>query len=166
MSSLLEARHLTKEFSTGSIWPRKKMVALEDFGMTILAEKPTIIAVAGESGSGKTTLARLLLGIIRPTEGEILYQGKSLTKMSGEEWKTFRREVQAMQAQNVLSARVIAALPLGLIVTIRATNPDYLAVFGSAGGQAVLALCLVSVALGYAGMLRASAVRDAGRVLR
>lgn len=77
-----------------------------------------------------------------------------------------RREVHAMQAQNVLSARVIAALPLGLIVTIRATNPDYLAVFGSAGGQAVLALCLVSVALGYAGMLRASAVRDAGRVLR
>lgn len=77
-----------------------------------------------------------------------------------------RREVHAMQAQNVLSARVIAALPLGLIVTIRATNPDYLAVFGSVSGQAVLALCLVSVALGYAGMLRASAVRDAGRVLR
>ncbi len=71
-----------------------------------------------------------------------------------------------MQAQNVLSARVIAALPLGLIVTIRATNPDYLAAFGSASGQTVLALCLVSVALGYAGMLRASAVRDAGRVLR
>jgi len=96
MTSLLEARHLTKEFSTGAFLQKKKMVALENFGMTILAEKPTIIAVAGESGSGKTTLARLLLGIIRPSEGEILYQGKPLTSMSGEEWKTFRREVQAI----------------------------------------------------------------------
>src|SRR5690606_23845787 len=53
-----------------------------------------------------------------------------------------RREVRANQAQNVLSARVIAALPLVLIVVIRATNPGYLEVFSSPGGQAVLALCL------------------------
>jgi peptide/nickel transport system ATP-binding protein len=96
MTSLLEAHGLTKEFTTGSFFLRKKTVALENFGMAILAEKPTIIAVAGESGSGKTTLARLLLGMIRPTEGEILYQGKSLTQMSGSEWRIFRREVQAI----------------------------------------------------------------------
>ena len=77
-----------------------------------------------------------------------------------------RREVRAHQAENVLSARVIAALPLLLIVVIRATNPSYLDVFSSPGGQAVLALCLLSVAAGYTAMLRATALPGQGRVLR
>jgi len=77
-----------------------------------------------------------------------------------------RREVRAHQAENVLSARVIAALPVVLILAIRATNPSYLDVFASPGGQAVLALCLLSVAAGYAWMLRAAALPDSGRVLR
>ncbi len=77
-----------------------------------------------------------------------------------------RREVRAQQAQHVLSARVIAALPLVLIVTIRASNPGYLDVFSSPGGQAVLALCLLSVAAGYALMRRAAALPTDWRVLR
>ena len=77
-----------------------------------------------------------------------------------------RREVQAAQAQNVLSARVIAALPVVLLVAIRATNPAYLDVFSSPGGQGVLALCLLSVVAGYAGMLRATQLPAARRLLR
>jgi len=77
-----------------------------------------------------------------------------------------RREVRANQAENVLSARVIAALPLVLILSIRATNPDYLDVFSTPSGQAVLALCLLSVAVGYAAMLRATALPDPGRVIK
>lgn len=77
-----------------------------------------------------------------------------------------RREVRAAQAEHVLSARVIAVLPLVLIVAIRATNPGYLDVFSTPTGQAVLALCLVSVAVGYAGMLRATALPGQERVLR
>jgi tight adherence protein B len=77
-----------------------------------------------------------------------------------------RREVRANQAENVLSARVIAALPLVLILSIRATNPDYLDVFSTPGGQGVLALCLLSVAVGYAMMLRATALPDQGRVIK
>jgi oligopeptide/dipeptide ABC transporter ATP-binding protein len=97
MSTLLECRNLSKVFtSSQGMFKRKQTVALENFGMALDSEKPSIIAVAGESGSGKTTLARLLLGIIHPSEGDILYQGKSLLKMSGDEWRTFRREVQAI----------------------------------------------------------------------
>ena len=77
-----------------------------------------------------------------------------------------RREVRAAQAENVLSARVIAALPLVLTLMIRATNPGYLDVFSSPGGQAVLALCLLSVTAGYGAMLRSAALPDQGRVLR
>ena len=45
------------------------------------SEFPTSTAVAGESGSGKTTMARLLLGFIKPTSGQIIYQGVDVAKM-------------------------------------------------------------------------------------
>ena len=77
-----------------------------------------------------------------------------------------RREIRAEQGKHVLSARVIAALPLVLVATVRATSPDYLEVFSQPAGQAVLALCLLSVACGYAGMLRAASLPEEGRVLR
>lgn len=77
-----------------------------------------------------------------------------------------RREVRAQQAEHVMSARVIAALPLALIVAIRATNPAYLEVFSTPVGQLVLAGCLVSVAAGYAAMRRATALPGHERVLR
>jgi len=76
------------------------------------------------------------------------------------------RELRAHQAKNVLSARIIAALPLVLILAVRGLNPDYLDVFSSANGQAILALCLVSVAVGYAGMLRATRLPLEERVLQ
>ncbi len=77
-----------------------------------------------------------------------------------------RREVRAAQAQNVLSARIVAALPLALILVIRSSNPAYLDAFSRPAGQVVLALCLASVALGYAVMLRAAALPADRRVLR
>ena len=58
-------------------------MALEDFSFTIDAERPRITAIVGESGSGKTTLARLLLGLIAPTAGQVLYQGRDLHDLSG-----------------------------------------------------------------------------------
>ena len=97
MTVLLEARHATKEYAVGHGFLRRKtFVALEDFGLAIRAERPTITAIAGESGSGKTTLARLLLGIIAPTRGEIRYKNKPLGEMSSAERQLFRREVQAI----------------------------------------------------------------------
>ncbi len=51
-------------------------------------------AIAGESGSGKTTLARMMLGFIPPSRGQVLYRGKDLATMSGGERRQFRREVQ------------------------------------------------------------------------
>ena len=71
-------------------------VALEDFSLAIDAEPPSIIAIVGESGSGKTTLARLLLGLVAPTSGQVLYQGRDLHDLSGAERRAFRRDVQAI----------------------------------------------------------------------
>ncbi|MGE3599796.1 MAG: type II secretion system F family protein, partial [Dehalococcoidia bacterium] len=66
------------------------------------------------------------------------------------------QEVRALQARNVLSARIVAVLPLALIAAIRGLNPGYLDPFATPTGQVLLALCLLSVAGGYAAMLRAA----------
>jgi len=94
-SALLEARHVTKIFG-GGLFDKTRTIALEDFSMAIESEPPSITAVVGESGSGKTTLARLLLGLADSTSGEVLYKGKNLRRMSGDDWRSFRRDVQVI----------------------------------------------------------------------
>ena len=95
MAKLLEATNVTKVFG-GGIFNKKRTVAVEDISLHMDADHPSITAIAGESGSGKTTLARLLLGIYEPTSGELRYAGKNISRMSREEKKRFRREVQAI----------------------------------------------------------------------
>ena len=81
MSVLLEARAVTKLFGGGMRGPR--MTAVDDFSLAIADEPPSITALVGESGSGKTTLARLLLGLIEPSEGAVLYKGADIRTLSG-----------------------------------------------------------------------------------
>src|SRR5215211_2790453 len=96
MTTLIEVRHATKVFGGGFLHKKQGMVALDDFSLAIEEEPPAITAVVGESGSGKTTLARLLLGLTAPTTGDVLYRGKSLEDLSGEERVRFLRDVQAI----------------------------------------------------------------------
>src|SRR5205814_776771 len=69
---------------------------LAGLSLAIDAERPSVIAVVGESGSGKTTLARLLLGLVEPTEGMVRYRGQDLRRLGREARRTFRRDVQAI----------------------------------------------------------------------
>ncbi|MGQ9631626.1 MAG: ABC transporter ATP-binding protein [bacterium] len=92
---ILEVRNVTKIFGGGLI-SRHQTVALENFSLTIPEGKPVMTTIAGESGSGKTTLARIILGLITPTAGEIFWRGRNIWKMSARERITFRRELQAI----------------------------------------------------------------------
>jgi peptide/nickel transport system ATP-binding protein len=92
---LLEVRSLTKIFG-GGVVNKHQTVALEDFSLIIPDDRPVITTIAGESGSGKTTLARLILGFLTPTSGEILWRGQNIWGMSSKEHMTFRRELQAI----------------------------------------------------------------------
>ncbi|MCB0061133.1 MAG: ABC transporter ATP-binding protein [Caldilineaceae bacterium] len=93
MTSILELRNVTKTFSGGT-FSRQKTVAVDDVTFSIPADRPTMTAVAGESGSGKTTLSRLLLGVIKPSTGEVLYNGQDMTRMNNAQHKAFLRDVQ------------------------------------------------------------------------
>lgn len=93
---LLELRQVSKVFTMGGFIHRRQVVALRDFSLVIDGVQPSVIAVVGESGSGKSTMANILLGLETPTRGEARYKGKDLRQCSRQEWRAFRRDVQAI----------------------------------------------------------------------
>jgi peptide/nickel transport system ATP-binding protein len=66
----LSVKGLTRVFGFGA----HKNVAVDHVNMDLYEGE--VVSIVGESGSGKTTLAKMLLGLISPTEGEIYFQGK------------------------------------------------------------------------------------------
>jgi peptide/nickel transport system ATP-binding protein len=92
LSSLLLARNVTKTFGNGK--QKNESFAVDDFSMVFEGSSPSITALVGESGSGKTTIARMLLGLIAPSSGEILYRGRNLQHITAAERREFRRDVQ------------------------------------------------------------------------
>ena len=91
MTALIELRGVTKVFASGA---RHKTVALENVTFSLAESPPATTAIAGESGSGKTTLARMLLGFVKPSAGQVFYRGNDLAAMSEADRRQFRREVQ------------------------------------------------------------------------
>mgnify|MGYP000257906585 CR=1 FL=1 len=91
MSILLEAEHLTKIFTQRGKNPFK---AVNDVSFTL--KKGETLGIVGESGSGKSTIARLLIGLERPTSGEILLDGENIAKWSYGQWRSHRTKIQAV----------------------------------------------------------------------
>lgn len=90
---LLEARHLVKEFPAGGTRKKPQVVhAVTDVNLEI--REGETLALVGESGCGKSTLGRVLIRLLEPTSGEILYRGKSIVGMKEAEFAGFRREMQ------------------------------------------------------------------------
>ena len=86
--SLLNVKNLKKVYVTrlgGS-----KVEALKDVNFEV--EKGEYVAIMGESGSGKTTLLNILATVDRPTEGQVLLNGKDITKIKEDRLAQFRRE--------------------------------------------------------------------------
>jgi peptide/nickel transport system ATP-binding protein len=91
---ILEVRGLHKKFVTrqGLFTKPREVVAARDVSCHV-APGDTL-AVVGESGSGKSTLARILLRLIEPDAGDILYRGTSVLEMNSTDLRNFRRKAQ------------------------------------------------------------------------
>ncbi|WP_307311893.1 ABC transporter ATP-binding protein [Neobacillus driksii] len=95
----MEIKHLKKYFPVNQgIMSRLKredrpvVKAVDDVNFSIYSGET--LALVGESGCGKSTTGRSLLRLIEPTEGTVLFEGKDILKLSGEELKNTRRDMQ------------------------------------------------------------------------
>ena len=86
--ALLEVSHLKKVYTTR--FGGNKAVALRDINFSV--EKGEYVAIMGESGSCKTTLLNLLASVDRPTDGEILLNGRNTVSIKESDLARFRRE--------------------------------------------------------------------------
>ena len=85
---LLDVRNLKKYFST----PKGMLHAVDDVTFTI--EKGKTLGVVGESGCGKSTTGRAILRLLEPTSGQVLFEGQDVVKLSKEEMRRKRTEMQ------------------------------------------------------------------------
>ena len=86
---ILEAKHVTKKFP---LTKGKELIANDDVSLKFY--KGQTLGIVGESGCGKSTFMRMMVQLEQPTSGEILFKGKDITKMKGEELRKNRRNVQ------------------------------------------------------------------------
>ncbi|MCD8083445.1 MAG: ABC transporter ATP-binding protein [Clostridiales bacterium] len=108
--NLLELRHVSKHFGG--------LKAVDDVNLTI--EEGSLHCLIGPNGAGKTTIFKLIMGIYPPTSGEILFNGKDMTKIP-----TFRR------VQNGISIKMQIPgvyLDLSLYDNIRIAVQKYVSV--------------------------------------
>jgi len=66
--------------------------AVDDINFSI--KDGAVFALVGESGSGKSTVARLVLKLIQPTSGKIVFRGKNIGELKGDSLREFRKSVQ------------------------------------------------------------------------
>ena len=76
---VLELRDVSRSFQVkaGVFAPKRTLQAVR--GVTLDIRRGDVLALVGESGCGKTTLARLLMGVLEPTQGEILFNGQPIS---------------------------------------------------------------------------------------
>src|SRR5215475_7801577 len=92
---LLEVRDLKKYFAAadGLLSPHQPEVRAVD-GVSFTIARGETYGLVGESGCGKSTTGRCILRLIEPTSGEVLFEGRDLSRLGSEDLRKMRREMQ------------------------------------------------------------------------
>ncbi|RPI80703.1 MAG: ABC transporter ATP-binding protein [Chloroflexi bacterium] len=112
----LSAKGLTKVFGIG----RQKTLAVDHVDLDLYEGE--VVSIVGESGSGKTTLAKMLLGLISSTEGEIYFQGKKRDIRTHKKRKEYWKNIQAIFQDPFSSFNMFNKIDTVLLDCIRMRN--------------------------------------------
>ena len=95
-NSLLKIDNLKMHFPImrGVVFQRQVGAIKAVDGLNFSMFKGETLGLVGESGCGKSTTGRAILQLYRPTDGNVVFEGKDLTKTSGEELRKMRRRMQ------------------------------------------------------------------------
>jgi len=112
-SEILSGKELTKVFGFGS----QRTIAVDHVDFSF--KKGEIVSIVGESGSGKTTLAKMLLGLLKPTSGEIYFQGKLRDIGTYKKKKEYWKNTQAIFQDPFASYNIFRKVDTVLLDCIR-----------------------------------------------
>ncbi len=111
--SILRASGLTKVFGFG----RNKTVAVDHVDIGFYEGE--VVSIVGESGSGKTTLAKMFLGLLKPTEGEIYFQGEEREIRTRKQKQEYWKDIQAIFQDPYCSYNIFNKIDAVLLDCIR-----------------------------------------------
>ncbi|MFE8695754.1 ABC transporter ATP-binding protein [Cytobacillus sp. FJAT-53684] len=117
-AALLEIKNLEKIFTAKKTLFQPKQYVHAVNGVSLELNDRETIGIVGESGCGKSTTGRCILQLIKPTSGDIIYQGKNITTLTKNEMNKLRENIQMvfqdpMASMNPkLSVREILSEPL------------------------------------------------------
>lgn len=86
--TILQVKNLKKYFHT------KRGVLYAVDGVSFSIERGKTLGIVGESGCGKSTVGKSMLRLVEPTSGEILFEGKDITKFDKKQIRNVRKEMQ------------------------------------------------------------------------
>lgn len=121
---LLRVENLSKSFLIGGGLFRKpvELKALQDISFSVRAGET--LGIVGESGCGKSTLGRCILQLIRAEQGQVLWLGRDLGKLAGEDLRQLRGDLQVIFQDPLASLN--PRMTVGEIIAepLRALRPD------------------------------------------
>jgi osmoprotectant transport system ATP-binding protein len=109
MNSMISIRHVTKSF--------RKNAAIDDFSLEIAAGEHVVLL--GPSGSGKTTLLRMINGLVTPSSGTVLINGRNIAEQPGNE---LRRQIGYVLQRNSLFPHYTVEENIGVVPELLGWN--------------------------------------------
>lgn len=94
MQEILRIENIKQYFTSGGGVFRKGYTVKAVDGVSLKVARGETLGLVGESGCGKSTLGRTIVKLYEPTEGEIYYQGQSITHLSAKQMRPLRKEMQ------------------------------------------------------------------------
>lgn len=119
----IEVSHVSKDFEIrGGLFNRRTGVFRAANDVSLSVQQGDIFGIAGESGSGKTTMAKMILGLTKPSEGQIKIDGRPIGDFSGT--KEFRKLVQIVYQNPGSSLNPRRSIADQLTVPLKFTGYD------------------------------------------